>query len=217
MTSRPSKLRVLKGAAVDVGDISEERGRRREKRRGGSGGRCRRRRRRRWRMAGLRLRTVRRTVGVYAAVMETHAAHQKILFDGSLMTQLLQSQLILPFPLRPATKSSSAKLSLSLPPFFSLSPCPTIKFPLPSILIPGLHLSLRERQSVRNVAAVRHAEILLTAKLPFEVSQLSVSEGGSSSPWFPTGRRCTVNDHPARLSRHGCRTGRRRERRRRTS
>lgn len=83
------KSRVLEWAAMDVGDISEERGCRREKRRRGSGGRCRWRRWRRRRMTGLRLCIIWRAISVYAAVMQADAAYQKILLDSGLMAQLL--------------------------------------------------------------------------------------------------------------------------------
>lgn len=89
----------LERAAVHVGDVPEERGRRGQEGRRRGGGR-RRRRRRRWRVTVLRLCVVGRTIRVYAAVME--AVHQELLLDGGLMAQLLQSQLVLPLPLRPA-------------------------------------------------------------------------------------------------------------------
>lgn len=52
----------------------------------------------------LGLRIVRRAVGVYAAVMETHASHQQLLLHRRLVAELLQSQLVLPLPLGSAIK-----------------------------------------------------------------------------------------------------------------
>lgn len=115
-----------------------------------------------------------------------------------------------------AASTSSCNETRGANPFPSL-PVLRQMLPLPSVLIPSLHLGLRKRQGIRDVAAVRHAEIFLTAELPLEVSQLCVGEGGPPSPRLPAGRRCTVHDHPARLSGRGRRTGRRRECRRRTS
>jgi hypothetical protein len=57
---------------------------------------------------------------------------------------------------------------------------------LPSVLVPGLHLGLRERQGVSDVATIGHAEILLIAELPLQISQLRVGEGSPSSPRFST-------------------------------
>lgn len=88
---------------------------------------------------------------------------------------------------------------------------------IPSVLIPGLYLRLRERQSVSDIAAIRHAEIFLTTKFSLEVSQLSMGKSGSSSSWFSIGRRCIISGHSARLCRRGRRTWRRRMRRWRTS
>lgn len=91
--------------------------------------------------------------------------------------------------------------------------------PLPSVLVPSLHLSLRQRQRVGDVAAIRHAKVLLATEFPLEISQLSVRERGASSSRFPAGRRyaataaATAAGHAAVLLRRGRRAGRRRERR----
>jgi len=84
------RARGLERAAVDVGDVPEECGGRREEGRRGGGGWCWRRRRWRRMAAGLRLCVVRGAISVYVAVMKAHAAHQEILLDGGLMSQLLQ-------------------------------------------------------------------------------------------------------------------------------
>jgi hypothetical protein len=56
---------------------------------------------------------------------------------------------------------------------------------LPSILIPGLDLRLREGKGVGHVAPVGHTQVLLAAELPLEVGQLGMGEGGPPPPGLP--------------------------------
>lgn len=74
---------------------------------------------------------------------------------------------------------------------------------LPSVLVPRFDLGLGERQGVGHVASVCHAQILLTAKLSLQVSELGMGERGSPSSGLPAAWRAAARS--ARLARSRCR------------
>lgn len=55
---------------------------------------------------------------------------------------------------------------------------------IPSVLVPGLHLRLRQVERVGNVAPIGHRQVFLAAKFALQVGELRVSERRATSTWL---------------------------------
>lgn len=64
----------------------------------------------------------------------------------------------------------------------SLGPCRLWFDHSPSVLIPRLDLRFAEAERVSHVPAVRHAQVLLAAKLALQVGELRMRERGAPAP-----------------------------------
>lgn len=70
---------------------------------------------------------------------------------------------------------------------------------IPAVLVPGLHLRLRQVQRVGNVASIGHRQIFLATKFALQVGELRVSERCSTSAWLSAGLQRVKSTLPVDL------------------